>query len=70
MKTPRLESLTVEQLLRRFIEIGEAQDKALLDDDYAKYNQLYAATGPKPGRQYPGACGVVSPKARSRFRQH
>jgi len=40
--TPReLKDLTLEQLLTQFIEIGLAQDGALLKDEHAKFNQLY-----------------------------
>jgi hypothetical protein len=33
--------MTVEQLVARFIEIGEAQDDALLDSEIARFNRLY-----------------------------
>jgi uncharacterized protein DUF2019 len=37
----RLQDLTVEQLVARFVEIGWAQDKALLYDEIGKFNRLF-----------------------------
>jgi hypothetical protein len=36
-----LKSLTVEQLVERFAEIGIAQYQALDSDEYSKFNRLY-----------------------------
>jgi hypothetical protein len=36
-----LRSMTVEQLVERFAEIGMAQDEAILYDDHGKYNVLF-----------------------------
>jgi hypothetical protein len=36
-----LKTMTVEQLVNRFADIGVAQDAALLENDVAKYNRLY-----------------------------
>ena len=33
--------MSTNELLSRFIELGLAQDEALLDDNYTKYNRLY-----------------------------
>jgi len=41
MISAKLKSMSVEELLARFAELGVAQDEALLHDDYAKYNRLY-----------------------------
>lgn len=41
MKRTVLADLTVEELVRRFIEIGLAQDKALLLDELSKFNRLF-----------------------------
>ena len=41
MTKPRLSDLTVEQLVARFVEIGLAQDKALLYDEIGKFNRLF-----------------------------
>ena len=37
----RLSDLTVEQLVARFVEIGLAQDKALLYDEIGKFNRFF-----------------------------
>jgi hypothetical protein len=34
-------SMSLDDLLGRFVEIGIAQDKALFNDDSASYNRLY-----------------------------
>ena len=36
-----LQTLSVEELVDRFVEIGLAQDKAALLDDIAKFNRLF-----------------------------
>ncbi len=41
MKRFTLEDMTVDQLVTRFIEIGSAQDEAILDDDIGKFNHLF-----------------------------
>ncbi len=43
MASPRkLKAMTTEQLIARFVEIGEAQDETeLYDDDVAIYNRLF-----------------------------
>lgn len=41
MKQSELEAMTVEQLVERFVEIGLAQDRALLDNETGKFNRLY-----------------------------
>ena len=42
MKNPKLETLTIAQLVERFAEIGVAQDEALLDDDLGRFKRLFA----------------------------
>jgi hypothetical protein len=37
----KLEDMTVDQLVDRFVEIGILQDQALLYDEQSKYNNLY-----------------------------
>lgn len=41
MKKPNLARLTTDQLVDRFAEIGIAQDDALWDGKYAKFNGLF-----------------------------
>lgn len=41
MKRPRLEILTVDQLVENYAAIGVEQYKALDADDTAKYNRLF-----------------------------
>jgi hypothetical protein len=39
--SPQLDRLSVEDLVSRFVEIGLAQDKALLYDELGKFNRLF-----------------------------
>jgi hypothetical protein len=41
VRKPKLSDLTVEQLVARFVELGLAQDKALLYDEIGKFNRLF-----------------------------
>lgn len=41
MKVANLNTMTVPQLVERFVEIGVAQDEALLDDAVARFNRLF-----------------------------
>jgi hypothetical protein len=41
METVKLRDMSVDQLVERFVEIGLAQDEALLDDETAKFNRLF-----------------------------
>jgi hypothetical protein len=41
MSRTKLDKMTIDQLLERYVEIGVAQDEALLNDAYAKFNRLY-----------------------------
>ena len=41
MKGVSLRELTAEELVGRFVEIGLAQDKALLYDEIARFNRLF-----------------------------
>ena len=41
MKNANLHSLTVEQLVTRFAEIGVAQDDALLRDQISRFNRFF-----------------------------
>ena len=41
MRQSTLKSMTTEQLVDRFAEIGVAQDEALLYDEIGKFNQLF-----------------------------
>jgi len=41
MKRLKLDSLSVDELVERFAVICVAQDQALFDDAYAKFNRLY-----------------------------
>jgi Domain of unknown function (DUF2019) len=41
MRKVNLQDLSVEELVGRFVEIGLAQDKALLYDEFAKFNRLF-----------------------------
>ena len=41
MKRIKLENMTVDQLVERFVAIALDQDRAALHDDNAKYNRLY-----------------------------
>jgi hypothetical protein len=41
MIQPDLKSMTIEQLLARFAEIGVSQDGALLEDEIGKFNHLF-----------------------------
>jgi hypothetical protein len=41
VKTIDLDNLTVAQLVERFAALGVEEDKAVFDDDNAKYRRLY-----------------------------
>ncbi len=41
MTKAKIEDMTVDQLVGRFIKIGIAQDQALLYDEYGKFNRLF-----------------------------
>jgi hypothetical protein len=41
MTANKLKQMTLDELVDRFAEFGVAQDEALLDDEFAKYNKLY-----------------------------
>ena len=41
MRQATLKSMTTEQLVDRFAEIGIAQDQALLYDEYKRFNRLF-----------------------------
>lgn len=41
MKRDRLVGMTVDQLVERFVAIALDQNRAMLNDDHAKYNRLY-----------------------------
>ncbi len=41
MRQADLKSITVDQLVDRFAEIGIAQDQALLYDEYKRFNRLF-----------------------------
>jgi hypothetical protein len=41
MTSQRLDSLKVGELVKRFVDIGIAQDTALLHDEIGKFNKLY-----------------------------
>jgi uncharacterized protein DUF2019 len=41
MKRPKLQEMTVNQLVARFTAIALDQDKALLRNEYAKFNRLF-----------------------------
>jgi hypothetical protein len=41
MERGKFQDMSVDQLIERFVEIGMAQDEALLDDDIAKFNRLF-----------------------------
>jgi Domain of unknown function (DUF2019) len=41
MKRPNVVAMTLEDLVDRFAAIGLDQDKAIFDEDNAKYNKLY-----------------------------
>lgn len=41
MKNTNLDNLTIVQLVERFAALGIEEDKAVFDDDNAKYNRLY-----------------------------
>ncbi|QBR70672.1 hypothetical protein CU048_04580 [Beijerinckiaceae bacterium] len=41
MKQAKLENMTVDQLVDRFVEIGVAQDQAELMGEIGKFNRLY-----------------------------
>jgi hypothetical protein len=41
MKRSNLESMSVDQLVARFVEIALAQDVAILEDESADYRRLY-----------------------------
>ncbi|MGP0057847.1 MAG: DUF2019 domain-containing protein [Beijerinckiaceae bacterium] len=41
MSGTKLDRLTIDQLVDRFAEIGGAQDEALFNDQYAKFNRLF-----------------------------
>ncbi len=42
MKLTNVESMTIDQLVDRFADIGIAQDEALLYDEHAKFRHLYS----------------------------
>jgi len=44
MNASKFQRMSDEELVKRFAEIGVAQDEALLDDDVAKFNTLYRET--------------------------
>jgi hypothetical protein len=39
--TRKLESMTIDELVDRFADIGIAEDEALLDDEVGKFNHLF-----------------------------
>lgn len=41
MKRPDLTSLSIDDLVKRFAQIGVEQDDALLKDEFATFNRLY-----------------------------
>jgi Domain of unknown function (DUF2019) len=41
MKSKKLIEMTVDELVERFAEIGLAEDRALDNDEYRKFNKLY-----------------------------
>lgn len=41
MTTTKLEAMTTEQLVTRFVELGEAQDQADLYDEITTFNRLF-----------------------------
>ncbi|WP_206454491.1 DUF2019 domain-containing protein [Aurantimonas marina] len=41
MTRAKLGELTIEQLVARYVEIGTAQDEAMLDNLVGRFNQLY-----------------------------
>jgi hypothetical protein len=41
MKRIKLQDLTVDQLVERFVEIGLDQDRALLENDVGGFNRLF-----------------------------
>lgn len=41
MKNTNLDNLTIAQLVERFAALGVEEDKAVFDDDNAKYTRLY-----------------------------
>lgn len=41
MQGAKLSAMTVDQLVKRFVEIAQEQDEALLMNDTAKFNALY-----------------------------
>ncbi|MBZ0139559.1 MAG: DUF2019 domain-containing protein [Pseudorhodoplanes sp.] len=41
MRPKPLKKLTSQQLAQRYVEIGLAQDEALLMDEYGKFNRLF-----------------------------
>jgi cytochrome c oxidase assembly protein Cox11 len=41
VKNTNLDNLTIVQLVERFAALGIEEDKAVFDDDNAKYNRLY-----------------------------
>ena len=45
MKRAKLQDMTVNQLVERFTAITLEQDKALLRNEYAKFNRLYDDLG-------------------------
>jgi hypothetical protein len=59
MKRIKLQDMSVDQLVERFMEIGLAEDEALLDDEIARYNRLYDEM-----RDVEGELRVRGPKAR------
>jgi hypothetical protein len=41
MKQMKLEAMTVDQLIERFVKIGLDQDRALLENDVGGFNRLF-----------------------------
>jgi hypothetical protein len=42
MTRPNFQAMSVDQLMARYISIGVDQDRALLRNEYAKFNRLFA----------------------------
>jgi hypothetical protein len=45
MKRMKLNTLTIDQLLQQFAQIGVAQDRALLARDHSRFNRFYDQMG-------------------------
>lgn len=41
MRSKASDKINVEELVEEFVALGIAQDDALLDDDYTRFNRLY-----------------------------